>query len=110
MSYITVPAEKVIKHCEAFLVYNDMLFRAIQAELIKKLVNEKKFILFGPKYTYDEAYNILENDISFTSRSLKYHSRPNCDGFDEVSSLLKLAKNGGPVTVSNKHSFIFDYN
>lgn len=110
MSYITVSAEKVIKHCEAFLAYNDMVFLAKQAEQIKKLANEKKFILFGPKYTYDEAYNILENDISFSSRSLKYHLRPDAYRFDDVTELLKLTENGNPVMVSDNHAFIFDWN
>ena len=110
MSHITVSAEKVIKHCVAFLKHNDMVFRAKQADLIKKLAKERKFIFFGSKYTYDEAYNILEKDISLTSRSLKYHLRPDANRFDDVTYLLKLAENGDPVIITDNHAFIFDWN
>lgn len=109
MSYITVSAEKVINCCEAFLINNDMIYRRIQANEIKKLANEKKSIFFGSKYTYDEAYNILEKDISFTKRSLCYHMRPDYERFNDANNLLKLAKHGDPVIISDEHAFILNW-
>ncbi len=69
---------------------------------------KKKYIYWGEKWGYQKAFDFLENDPDF--QSLYYQS---CfwkgRTYESVECLLNLAKNGNPVMISDKHSFIFGW-
>ena len=109
MSYITVSAEKVIKCCENFLDNAAEKRKARLEEIINKYANTRlwNFKKIGYEIAYDRlikgeagmGYQVpFDINLTYTS-----------DNEEATNNLLKLAKHGDPVIISDKHAFILDW-
>ena len=108
MSYITVPAEKVIKCCQNWILYDNIRDCQNAAVILAKKAREKKYIFFGEKIGYQAAFDYYMNSDDFTT--LKFHACfYNTEINDSIENLLTLAQNGDPVMVTDKHAFIFRF-
>lgn len=110
MSYITVPAERVIACCKNWLAYNEIRNCQAAARVLVKKAKEKKYIFFGGEIGYQKAYEYYTQNASDCFDSLKYHCCFWEGGtWETVNNLLLLAENGDPVIITDKHAFIFNF-
>jgi len=109
MSYITVSAEKVIKHCEAFIIKSD----AHKLEQVNAIINklaQTPCWNFKP-LGFDKAEEMLKNNKATMRHQIPFDVAlfGKSEKREMVENLLLLAKNGDPVMVSDNHAFIFEY-
>jgi hypothetical protein len=109
MSYISVPAEKVIKCCEAFIIKSDANKLKRIDEIIGELAKTRGWN-FKP-LGVAKAREMLENNNGGMGYQIRFDVAlyVKSEKREMVERLLLLAKNGDPVMVSDKHAFIFEY-
>lgn len=109
MSYITVPAEKVIKCCENWIIYDDIRNCQNAAIMMAKESKKKRFIFWGSEIGYQKAWDNLMNPDEF-GPSLRFASCFWDTKYNDiVNNLLTLAKHGDPVMLTDKHAFILNF-
>ena len=109
MSYITVSAEKVIKCCENFLDNAAEKRKERLEEIINKYANTRLWNF--KKMGYEIAYDRLVNGEARMDYQVPFDIKLNCtsDKEEAAHNLLKLAKHGDPVIISDEHAFILDW-
>ena len=109
MSYITVPAEKIIKCCEAFIAQSDFNMAYNAAEMLKRYANQRISIFSKQTRGYQGAFDYLENTDDFAN-GLKWSAKFwKSENREAVERLLILAKHGDPVIISDEHAFILEW-
>ena len=109
MSHITVSAEKVIKCCETFLDHA----AEKRKERLDKIINKyaKSRLWNFKRMGYEIAYTRLVNGEAGMNYQVPFDVNLNCtsDKEEAAYNLLKLAKHGDPVIISDEHAFILDW-
>jgi hypothetical protein len=109
MSYISVPAEKVIELCEYVMAHAEWLQVHHEMAAIKKYAKAKRFWLFGKEIGYEKAWQNIKNASSvFDYMDYTAIFYIHGEYYEMAEKLKRLAENGNPVMVSDKHSFIFN--
>lgn len=110
MSYITVPAEKVIICCENVIKQAHINRLKRLEEIINSLANYRMLWVF-PAMGKKKAEETLNNGDAGIRWQIPY----DCNIFnkstkrEQAEKLLLLAKHGDPVIITDKHAWIFDY-
>lgn len=108
MSHIIVPAAKVIKCCENFILSRSIRRCRNAAEVLKREAAQKQYWFFGKPIGYKKAYEWYCNASPLDT--MKYWACFWEDEKDEYAkNLLTLAKHGDPVMLTDKHAFILEY-
>ena len=109
MSHITVSAEKVIKCCETFLDHAAEKRKERLDKIINKYANIRLWNF--RKMGYEMAYDRLIKGEAGMDYQMEFDIKLNYVSNKEQAAhnLLKLAKHGDPVIISDKHAFILDW-
>lgn len=95
MSYITVPAAKVLEAANRVLKRIEERRAKEDEECILKTMQEKTLYLFGRKLTREEAIQRLRDNYPY-SRFPSFYA---WGTKDRVSKLLILAQHGDPIVI-----------
>lgn len=109
MSHITVSAEKIIKCCENFLDHSAEKRKERLEEIINNYANIRLWNF--RKMGYEMAYDRLIKGEAGMDYQIPFDIKLNYVSNKEQAAynLLKLAKHGDPVIISDEHAFILDW-
>lgn len=108
MSHVKVDAKRVQQACENFLEYYKTKLNEKLDEIVYKYVGKREYWLFGTKYTYETAKEMLDNG-DIWSKYIMLKSFYGSQDAAQARSLLSLAKLGDPVTLTTNDVWIMEY-